>query len=289
MYNFSMLLLKGKPVAEKILENVKREVEHFKKAGVHPRLVVIMVGDNPASKVYVSKKEEAAGKVGIESTVIKLNSSITEHELLNLIDQLNADETVHGILVQLPLPSHINPLQIQKRINPLKDVDGFHPENIGLLWAGSPRLVPCTPKGIIELLKFYEIPIKAKNAVVVGRSNIVGKPMAALLLSNDATVTVAHSKTSDLKSITRQADILVVATGKPGLITGEMVKEGSVVIDVGITRTPQGLKGDVEFEEVKEKVQAITPVPGGVGPLTIASLMDNLLTCTKLLSDKKIG
>lgn len=274
-------LINGKEVAEHIKQQVKNEIESF---DFKPALAVVVVGDNPASKVYVNNKKKACKAVGIESIEYELPESTTEEELLCLIYCLNTFCCVHGILVQLPLPSHINESKILERIDPLKDVDGFTAINTGKLWQGKCDLAPCTAMGIIELLDYYGYDIAGQHCVVVGRSNIVGKPVAALLLERNATVTVCHSKTQNLSEITKQADILIVAVGKPKFITWSMVKQGAIVIDVGINRDENGkLCGDVDFEDVKEKVSAITPVPGGVGPMTVAMLMKNTLVVSRPL------
>lgn len=282
------MILSGKELAASLKERMREEVAGFpEKYGRVPHLAVILVGDDPASVTYVRNKARASEFIGIRNTTVHLPAQTTEAELLGEIDRLNRDSEVDGILVQLPLPSHISELSAIKAIAREKDVDGFHPENVAALWrrcAGpetNPQYcVPCTPRGIIRLLKAAGVAIDGKRAVVVGRSNIVGLPVSKLLLNENATVTICHSHTSDLSSITREADILVVAAGQPGLITGEMVKEGAVVIDVGINRLPDGsLCGDVNFTEVGEKASVITPVPGGVGPMTICSLMENTIDC----------
>ncbi|PMP77045.1 MAG: bifunctional methylenetetrahydrofolate dehydrogenase/methenyltetrahydrofolate cyclohydrolase FolD [Sulfurihydrogenibium sp.] len=279
-----MILLDGKTLAEKVKEEIKQEVDYYVQKGYRrPTLSVILVGNNPASQIYVNKKIKDCQSVGINSKPFFLPENITQIELLDLIGQLNADEEVDGILVQLPLPSHINTLEIIEAINPKKDVDGFHPLNVGKLATGrSDGIVPCTPFGIIKLLEHYNIDTFGKDVVVVGASNIVGKPMSLLFLKDEkSTVTVCHKNTKDLKSHTLKADILVVAVGKPKLITADMVKEGVVVIDVGINRVDGKIVGDVDFENVKEKAYAITPVPGGVGPMTVAMLLYNTLNIYK--------
>ncbi|WP_457642515.1 bifunctional methylenetetrahydrofolate dehydrogenase/methenyltetrahydrofolate cyclohydrolase FolD [Persephonella sp.] len=276
------LILNGKDLAEKIKKELKKEVEGYISKGLRkPALAVILVGEDPASKVYVKRKKEACEYVGINSLSFNLPESITEIELIELIGKLNGDEDVDGILVQLPLPSHINTQNIIESINPDKDVDGFHPLNMGKLATGmSSGIIPCTPLGIWIMLKHYKIELFKKDVVVVGASNIVGKPMSLLFLKNEeATVTVCHRNTKDLKSQTTKADILIVAVGKPNLITEDMVKDDAVVVDVGINRLENGrLVGDVDFEALKNKVSAITPVPGGVGPMTVVSLLINTLT-----------
>lgn len=266
-----MKLLDGKALANDILDELALNVKQLDTA---PHLVVIQVGDDPASSVYVRNKERTAKQVGITSETIKLSKHITQDELLEIIDKYNNDASVNGILVQLPLPEHIDEQVILEAISPVKDVDGFHPLNVGKLNIGQKQMIPSTPAGIMELLKANHIELEGKHVVIVGRSNIVGKPLAHLLLEANATVTIAHSRTQDLKQLTKLADILVVAVGQPELITSDYVKTGAVVVDVGINRTESGLKGDVNFNDVKSKVAAITPVPGGVGPMTIAMLMN---------------
>lgn len=269
-------IIDGKKIAQEIKDELREKVLALQEKGVSVSLAVIQVGDDPASSVYVNNKKKACAYIGIRSVAYELAEETTEDELLSLIDELNRDASVNGILVQLPLPSHIREEQIIRAIDPNKDVDGFHPENVGRLVTGGKGFVSCTPAGIIQLLKRSGIAIRGKNCVVVGRSNIVGKPMALLMLREDATVTVAHSKTQNLKELCRQADILIVAIGKPQYITADYVKEGAVVIDVGIHRGEgKKLCGDVNYDEVFPSVAAITPVPGGVGPMTIAMLMNN--------------
>ena len=266
-----MELLDGKALANDILDKLSLKVKQLDTA---PNLVVIQVGNDPASSVYVRNKERTAERVGINSETVKLSKHITQDELLEIIDKYNNDSLVNGILVQLPLPKHIDEQVILEAISPMKDVDGFHPLNVGKLNIGQKQMIPSTPAGIMELLKANHIELEGKHVVIVGRSNIVGKPLAHLLLEANATVTIAHSRTKDLKHLTKLANILVVAVGQPELITEDYVKDGTVVIDVGINRTESGLKGDVDFNNVKSKVAAITPVPGGVGPMTIAMLMN---------------
>ncbi len=277
-------IISGKVVSEKVRENIKNEVEKFKaKHGSTPGLAVIMVGDDPASAVYVRNKHKACLEVGMTSYEIKYPAEISEEELLSKIDELNADENVDGILVQLPLPKSINEEKVINRIDPSKDVDAFHPENVGRIMIGNYTFLPCTPAGVIELLKHYNVEIEGKSCVVVGRSNIVGKPMAHLLLERNGTVTVCHSRTKQLAEITKNADILVVAIGRAEFLTADMVKPGAVVIDVGINRKADGkLAGDVKFDEVEPLASAITPVPGGVGPMTITMLMKNTLTAARM-------
>ena len=264
-------------MSAEIRASIKEKVLLLKEKGIVPGLAVILVGDNPASKVYVGQKEKGCLEAGFASFLHRLPGTTSQEELLALIDKLNADKTVHGILVQLPLPRQIDPDTVLAAIRPEKDVDGFHPVNIGRLVAGLPASEPCTPKGILRLLKSTGIPLSGKEAVVIGRSNIVGKPVALMLLAESATVTICHSKTADLAEHARRADILVAAIGKPRFVTADMVKEGAVVIDVGINRLEEGLVGDVDYEPVAEKASWITPVPGGVGPMTIAMLLENTL------------
>ncbi len=279
-------ILEGKVFAAQIRAGAKEKAEHIKAAyGVTPGLAVIIVGENPASRVYVRNKHKACEELGIYSEVIELPDSTTKEELLAKIDGLNANDKIHGILVQLPLPAQIqaDESEILDRIDPLKDVDGFHPVNVGRLVTGQAALVPCTPHGCIRMLELAGIPIDGSHAVIIGRSNIVGKPMMHLLLAKNATVTICHSHTKNLAAITRQADILVAAVGRAGFVTADMVKPGAVVIDVGINRiAPKKLAGDVDFEAVKEVAGAITPVPGGVGLLTIAMLMQNAVDAAEL-------
>lgn len=279
-------ILQGKEFAAIIKENARKKVLELKeKYGTTPGLAVIIVGNNPASEVYVRNKHKSCEELGIYSKVVEMPENTSKDELLNKIDELNDAENIHGILVQLPLPDAIAKYEseILNRINPKKDVDGFHPTNVGKLSIGEDALVPCTPAGCVKMLELSNIDIEGKNAVIIGRSNIVGKPMFNLLLKKNATVTVCHSKTKNLSEITKQADILVAAIGKPKFVTADMVKEGAVVIDVGINRiAPKKLVGDVDFDEVKEKAGAITPVPGGVGLLTVAMLMDNVVKAMEM-------
>ena len=270
------IIIDGKRISQEIKDELKDKVEALKAVGEKAALAVVQVGNDPASCVYVNNKKKACAYIGIESLSFELEEETTEEELLELIKRLNEDEKVHGILVQLPLPKHINEDKIIQAISPKKDVDGFHPENVGKLVIGEKGFVSCTPAGVIQLLKRSNIEIAGKNCVVVGRSNIVGKPMALLMLRENATVTIAHSKTQNLKELCKTADILIVAIGKPRFITSEYIKEGAVVIDVGIHRDENNkLCGDVKYEDVVEIASAITPVPGGVGPMTIAMLMNN--------------
>ncbi len=275
-------IIDGKMISEQIKNEVKEETARLKEQGVTVTLAVVQVGSDPASGVYVKNKKKACEYVGFESLSYELKEDTTQEELLTLIGELNEKKEVNGILVQLPLPEHINEDVIIKAITPAKDVDGFHPENVGYLSTGQKGFVSCTPAGVIELLKRSGISISGKECVVIGRSNIVGKPMAALLLREDATVTICHSRTQDLKAVTKRADILVAALGKPKFITKDYVKEGAVIIDVGIHRGADNkLCGDVDFEDVIDHISAITPVPGGVGPMTIAMLMRNCLESAK--------
>ena len=276
------LVIDGKNISTEIKDELKITVEELKKQGVETCLAVIQVGDDPASSIYVRNKKGACAYVGIESLSYELPEETTEEELVKLVKELNENDNVHGILVQLPLPKHINADTIIRTISPDKDVDGFHPESVGRLCIGEPGFVSCTPAGIIQLLKRSGIEIEGKECVVVGRSNIVGKPMSILLLRENGTVTITHSRTKDLKEVTGRADILVVAIGKPKFITADYVKEGAVVIDVGMHRNEENkLCGDVDFDDIKDKVSAITPVPGGVGPMTIAMLMYNCVEAAK--------
>ena len=276
-------VLNGKFLASIIKEDIKYEISELKKRGIKPCLSVILVGDNPASQKYVSFKEKACKELGIESVLFKLPNDASEEELENLIEELNNNPSINGILVQLPLPNHLNQNKILQKIEPLKDVDGFTPYCLGRLLTDNPLFIPCTPKGILKMLDVHDIPIEKKNAVVIGRSIIVGKPLSLLLLKRNATVTICHSKTENLSEITKKADILCVAIGKPHFITADMVKEGAVVIDVGINVIYNGkVVGDVDFDSVKNKASYITPVPGGVGPMTIAMLMENTLYAVKI-------
>ena len=268
-------ILDGKALAQSICEEIKKRVNALKAQGISPKLAVILVGEDPASQLYVRSKGKRAAELGIIAEQYTYPSDLDEGTLLSKIRQLNQDESVHGILVQLPLPSHLNPGKVIACIDPKKDVDGFHVENAGALLTGQPGFIPCTPKGILSLVKSTGLPIGGKRCVVVGRSNIVGKPVALLMLREDATVTLCHSQTKELGSITREADILIAAAGKAGLITADMVKESAVVIDVGQVRIQGKWQGDVDFGPVCQKAAFTTPVPGGVGPMTIAMLMDN--------------
>ena len=278
-------IINGKEIAQTIKDEMRLEVEELKKIGKSCCLAVIQVGEDPASTVYVSNKKKACAYIGIDSLSYELPEETTEEELLALIDKLNMDEAVHGILCQLPLPRHINEKTILNRISPKKDVDGFHPQNVGALVVGDFGFISCTPAGIIELLKRSNVEMEGKNCVVIGRSNIVGKPMALLMLRENATVTICHSKTKNLKEICKEADILIVAIGKPKFVNEDYIKEGAVVIDVGIHRDENNkLCGDVDYETVEPLCSAITPVPGGVGPMTICMLMKNCLEAMKYYS-----
>ena len=269
-------LIDGKQISKEIKDELKAEVQKLKEQGREICLAVVQVGEDPASTVYVNNKKKACAYIGIESRAYELPETTSEEELVSLVEELNGDDSVNGILVQLPLPKQIDEDKIIRTISPEKDVDGFHPVSVGRLWIGEKGFLSCTPAGIIQLLKRSGIEIEGKECVIIGRSNIVGKPMAALLLRENGTVTVAHSRTKDLADITRRADILIVAIGKERFITSEYVKEGAVVIDVGMHRDSHNhLCGDVDFNDVEPKVSAITPVPGGVGPMTIAMLMNN--------------
>ena len=276
-------IIDGKAISLEIKNELKEKAASLKAAGVTVTLAVIQVGNNPASTVYVNNKKKGCEYIGIESASYELPEETTEKELLSLIDELNTREDINGILVQLPLPKHIDEDKVIKAIDPKKDVDGFHPQSVGALCIGQPGFVSCTPAGIIELLKRSGIDIAGKECVILGRSNIVGKPMSLLMLRENATVTVAHSKTANLKEVTSRADILIVAIGRPKMVTADYVKEGAVVIDVGINRDENNkLCGDVDYDDVAPKCSAITPVPGGVGPMTIAMLLNNCLASIEL-------
>jgi methylenetetrahydrofolate dehydrogenase (NADP+)/methenyltetrahydrofolate cyclohydrolase len=275
-------LINGRELADKLQAEIKEEVAQLKERGLQPGLVVLLVGENQASQTYVRNKERAAEKIGILSQVVHLPETITEAELLDEINKFNQDERFHGILVQLPLPKHIDEEKIVLAIDPRKDVDGFHPMNLGRLFVGQPEMIPCTPYGIMKMFEAYNINLQGKRAVVIGRSNIVGKPMAHLLMMENATVTIAHSKTENLASVAREADILVVAIGRGEFVTKEFIKPGAVVIDVGMNRNVAGkLVGDVKFDEVAELASFITPVPKGVGPMTITMLMEQTVAAAK--------
>ena len=276
------IVIDGKSLAKKIREGLKDDVAKLKKKGIIPKLAVIMVGDDKASKVYVKNKSKACEEIGIEYEEFLRNSDITMDELLSLIDELNARDDIHGILLQSPIPKHLDINKAFNRIDYRKDVDGFNPVNVGKLVIGEDCFISCTPFGVMKMLEEYGIEIEGKNAVVVGRSNIVGKPLAQCLLAKNATVTICHSKTKNIAEITKTADILISAVGKTNMVTADMVKDGAVVIDVGMNRNEEGkLVGDVDFENVKQKASYITPVPGGVGPMTIAMLMNNVIKATE--------
>ncbi len=278
-------IIDGKHISQEIKDELKQEVAALKASGRECALAVIQVGNDPASSVYVRNKKKACEYIGIRSLSYELDENTSEDELLALIDKLNADPSVHGILCQLPLPKHMDEDKVIKRISPEKDVDGFHPQNVGALVIGQQGFVSCTPAGIIQLLKRSNIQMEGKHCVVIGRSNIVGKPMALLMLRENATVTICHSRTQNLKELCKEADILIVAIGKSQFITGDYVKEGAVVIDVGIHRDENNkLCGDVKYDEVEPVASAITPVPGGVGPMTIAMLMHNCVEAMKMYS-----
>lgn len=285
----SAQILDGKVISKEVQDSIAGEVAKMKdRLGMAPGLHVVLVGENPASQVYVKNKHKTCEKLGFNSVVHKLAADAPESEVLDLVHKLNKDNTVHGILVQLPLPDHIDTQKVMYEILPEKDVDGFHPTNLGKLVIGETPYPPCTPQGIMELIKRSGMEIKGKEAVVIGRSNIVGKPVALLLLHEHATVTICHSRTKDLPGVSRRADIVVAAIGKPKFVTADFVKDGAVVIDVGINRLDDGtLVGDVDYDNVKEKASWITPVPGGVGPMTIAMLMKNTLRAGEILLEKQ--
>ena len=275
-------IIDGKLVSKIVKDYVAEEVKQLKEKRVYPCLAVILVGDDPASQVYVKNKQKACEETGIISRQFNLPADIGQEKLIRLIYDLNVDEKINGILVQLPLPMGYEEKVILDAISPYKDVDAFHPKNVGKIIIGEYDFLPCTPAGIMELFKYYNIDIAGKECVVIGRSNIVGKPMSMLLLHENGTVTITHSRTKDLAAVCRRADILVVAVGRPGFVTANMVKDGAVVIDVGISRVDGKLCGDVDYENVSRKTSWITPVPGGVGPMTIAMLMKNTITAAKL-------
>lgn len=277
------LIIDGKKVSAEVKEQVRLETLELAKKGIRPGLAVIIVGDDPASRVYVNNKKKACEAVGFISREYALPATTTQEELLSLVEELNNDKEINGILCQLPLPKGLDEKAVIEAISPLKDVDAFHAINVGKIMIGDYDFLPCTPAGVMEMLHSYKIPVEGKKCVVIGRSNIVGKPMAMLLLHENGTVTITHSRTKNLAEVTREADILVAAIGKPKFVTADMVKEGAVVIDVGMDRDENGkLCGDVDFENVKDKCAAITPVPGGVGPMTIAVLMKNTLKACKI-------
>lgn len=276
------VILDGKETARRIREKLKKNIEKLKAKNIFPKLAVIMVGEDPASKIYVKNKSKACEELGVKYEEFLLKEDISQEQLLNLIEELNKRRDIHGILLQSPIPKHLDINEAFKTILPEKDVDGFNPINVGKLVLGQETLISCTPFGVIKLLEEYNIPIEGKNAVVIGRSNIVGKPMLHCLLNKNATVTICHSKTQNLKEITKTADILVVAIGKPKFVTKDMVKPESIIIDVGINRNEEGkVCGDVDFEEVEKVASYITPVPGGIGPMTIAMLMENIVKTAK--------
>ncbi len=279
-------IINGKELSKKIRGQVKEEVENLNKKGIHPKLAVIMVGEDPASKVYVRNKSKACNEAGIEYEEFILNENIEMDELLSVIETLNNRKDIHGILLQSPIPKHLDIYKAFETIDSKKDVDGFNPINIGKLELNRETFISCTPHGVIKMLEEYNINLKGANVVVLGRSNIVGKPLVQCLLNKDATVTICHSKTKNIEEITRNADILISAIGKPKFVTANMVKENAVVIDVGINRLETGLVGDVDFEEVSKKASYITPVPGGVGPMTIAMLLQNVVIAAKGLEEK---
>ncbi len=277
------ILLDGKETSKKIKDELKEEVKNLADKGIVPTLAVVIVGEDPASHVYVRSKKRACEYIGIRSLSYELPEDTSEEKLLDLVQELNERDDVNGILVQLPLPEQISDDKVIMAIDPAKDVDGFHPVSVGNLSIGNPGFISCTPYGIMELLKRYEVPIEGKNCVIVGRSNIVGKPISMLLLRENGTVTICHSRTKNLKDVCKEADILIAAIGRPKMITAEYVKDGAVVVDVGINRLDNGkLCGDVDFEGVKDLTSYITPVPGGVGPMTIAMLMSNLVDSVKM-------
>lgn len=282
----SAILIDGRTVAKKWKDYAAQRAQRLIEKGVTPHLAVILVGENAASQVYVRNKENACIHAGIRSTIIRLPEVCTQEELENAVLSLNKDESVHGILVQLPLPKELDEARVLALIDPDKDVDGFHAMNSGRLMNGQPSFVPCTPLGVMKLLEAYRIPTRGKHAVIIGRSNIVGKPMAMLLLAADATVTICHSKTANLAEITQQADILVAAVGKPNFVTGDMIKQGAAVIDVGINRVDDGLVGDVHAKQAEKVASYLTPVPGGVGQMTIAMLLSNTLDAAERYADK---
>lgn len=276
-----MEIIDGRMLAKNVRENLKSEVEELKKRGIIPKFAVILVGDDKASLTYVKSKNKACKELGIEYEEILLSEDTQMNELLNIIDNLNVRKDISGILLQSPIPAHLDINEAFKRIDYSKDVDGFNPYNVGKLCLNQDTFVSCTPYGIMKMFEAYNIDIDGKSAVVIGRSNIVGKPMALSLLNRNATVTICHSKTKNLKEITQNADIIIAAIGRKHFVTADMVKQGAVVIDVGINRTDEGIFGDVDFEGVKEKTSYITPVPGGVGPMTVAMLMTNIVKAAK--------
>lgn len=271
-------ILDGKALSLKVANELSEKVSEYKKNGLHPKLATVLVGDDPASRVYVNLKKKDSEKIGIDYEEFYYDD-ISEEDLLSLIDKLNKRKDIHGILVQLPLPKHIDSNKVLERIDPIKDVDGFTPINVGRILLNISDIFPCTPKGVVKILDEYNIPIEGADITIINRSNIIGKPLAAMMINRGGTVTVVHSKTKDLKEKTRHADIVVVGVGKTDFLTADMVKEGAVVVDVGITRDVDGIKGDVKYDEVSKKTSYITPVPGGVGPMTRAMLLENLIIC----------
>ena len=275
-------IIDGKKIAAEIKDRIKEDVKKLTAEGRQPGLAAVLVGDNPASVIYVRNKRKACEEAGIYSEEHKLPAATSQEDLINLIVRLNNDPKIHGILVQLPLPKHLDAEQVVYTVSPKKDVDGLHPNNIGYLTMGSPVFVPCTPAGVMAMLDYHKIPIEGQRAVIIGRSNLVGRPVSLLLMHRNATITVCHSRTRDIGAVCREGDILIAAIGKPRFVTAEMVKEGAAVIDVGINRLPDGkLVGDVDYEPVSKKAAWITPVPGGVGPMTIAMLLQNTLESAK--------
>ncbi len=282
------IVIDGKVISKEIKEKIRKEAEALKSQGVVPGLAAVLVGENPASVIYVRNKRKACEESGIYSEGHYLPESASQPDLMDLVDRLNKDPKIHGILVQLPLPKHLSTALVLDSLSPFKDVDGLHPYNIGKLMMGDPIFVPCTPAGVIAMLDYHRIPIEGKTAVVVGRSNLVGKPVAMLLMHRNATVTVCHSRTQNLPEVCRRADILVAAIGKAHFVTGEMIKEGAAIIDVGINRLSDGrLVGDVDYEAAVKRAGWITPVPGGVGPMTIAMLLQNTLLSAKRAIEKR--
>ena len=271
-------ILDGKALSLKVANELSEKVSEYKKNGLHPKLATVLVGDDPASRVYVNLKKKDSENIGIDYEEFYYDD-ISEEDLLLLIDKLNKRTDIHGILVQLPLPKHIDSNKVLERIDPIKDVDGFTPINVGRILLNISDIFPCTPKGVVKILDEYNIPIEGADITIINRSNIIGKPLAAMMINRGGTVTVVHSKTKDLKEKTKHADIIVVGVGKTDFLTADMVKEGAVVVDVGITRDVDGIKGDVKYDEVSKKTSYITPVPGGVGPMTRAMLLENLIIC----------
>ena len=270
-------IMDGKKLSEEILTQLRARVQRLRAKGIVPKLDIILVGDDEASQIYVRKKMQSSESIGMKSELHQFPKNAESEEIIGMVERLNSEKSVHGILVQIPMPSHIEEQKVLDSICPEKDVDGLTTYNMGNLFAGETKFEPCTPKGIMRMIDHEKIQVKGKNAVIIGRSNIVGKPLSVMLLKRDATVTVCHSKTSDLKMHTKNADIVVTAVGKPGILTAEMVKDGAVVIDAGISRQDNVITGDVDFEKVKEKASRITPVPGGVGPLTVAMVLENTI------------